>query len=145
MHTLNKNDLQKEEYYTRMDSNDENKDKKISLESLYQLIKTHRNNRISENDPSYEIDNNNDSGIGLEYEKGEINNKYNKMIKTKESQAILITGIIGSCKSLLLRSQISYIIRKSDNSSLNNISKILFISNQNPITHTVPVSILIPK
>ena len=140
MHTLNKNDLQKEEYYTPIDSNDENKDKKISLESLYQLIKTHRNNRISENDPSYEIDNNNDSGIGLEYEKGEINNKYNKMIKTKESQAILITGIIGSGKSLLLRSQISYIIRKSDNSFLNNMSKILFISNQNPITHTVPMN-----
>ena len=140
MHTLNKNDLQKEEYYIPIDSNDENKDKKISLESLYQLIKTHRNNRISENDPSYEIDNNNDSGIGLEYEKGEINKKYNKMINTKESQAILITGIIGSGKSLLLRSQISYIIRKSDNSFLNNMSKILFISNQNPITHTVPMN-----
>ena len=50
------------------------------------------------------------------------------MINTKESQAILITGIIGSGKSLLLRSQISYIIRKSDNSFLNNMSKILFIS-----------------
>ena len=62
------------------------------------------------------------------------------MINTKESQAILITGIIGSGKSLLLRSQISYIIRKSDNSFLNNMSKILFISNQNPITHTVPMN-----
>ena len=140
MHTLNRNDDTSMEYYTPIDSSDENKDKKISLESLYQLIKTHRNNRISENDPSYEIDNNNDSGIGLEYEKGEINKKYNKMINTKESQAILITGIIGSGKSLLLRSQISYIIRKSDNSFLNNMSKILFISNQNPITHTVPMN-----
>ena len=139
MHTLNRNE-QSIECYTPIDSTDENKDKKISLESLYQLIKTHRNNRISENDPSYEIDNNNDAGIGLEYEKGEINKKYNKMINTKESQAILITGIIGSGKSLLLRSQISYIIRKSDNSFLNNMSKILFISNQNPITHTVPMN-----
>jgi adenylate cyclase 10 len=138
--TINKNDTTSIEYYTPIDSNDENKDKKISLESLYQLIKTHRNNRISENDPSYEIDNNNDSGIGLEYEKGEINKRYNKMINTKESQAILITGMIGSGKSLLLRSQISYIIRKSDNSFLNNMSKILFISNQNPITHTVPMN-----
>ena len=140
MHISNKNDGQNIEYYTPIDSTDENKDKKISLESLYQLIKTHRNNRISENDPSYEIDNNNDAGIGLEYEKGEINKKYNKMINTKESQAILITGIIGSGKSLLLRSQISYIIRKSDNSFLNNMSKILFISNQTPSTHTVPMN-----
>ena len=135
-----KSDSSNIEYFRPIDSTDENKDKKISLESLYQLIKTHRNNRISENDPSYEIDNNNDAGIGLEYEKGEINKKYNKMINTKESQAILITGIIGSGKSLLLRSQISYIIRKSDNSFLNNMSKILFISNQNPITHTVPMN-----
>ena len=140
MHTSNKGDNPNFEYYIPIDSTDENKDKKISLESIYQLIKTHRNNRISENDPSYEIDNNNDAGIGLEYEKGEINKKYNKMINTKESQAILITGIIGSGKSLLLRSQISYIIRKSDNSFLNNMSKILFISNQNPITHTVPMN-----
>ena len=140
MNTLTRNDGSTIECYTPIDSSDENKDKKISLESLYQLIKTHRNNRISENDPSYEIDNNNDAGIGLEYEKGEINKKYNRMINTKESQAILITGIIGSGKSLLLRSQISYIIRKSDNSFLNNMSKILFISNQNPITHTVPMN-----
>jgi hypothetical protein len=62
------------------------------------------------------------------------------MINNKKSQAILITGIIGSGKSLLLRSQISYIIRKSDNSFLNNMSQILFISNQNPITHTVPMN-----
>jgi hypothetical protein len=62
------------------------------------------------------------------------------MINSKQSQAILITGIIGSGKSLLLRSQISYIIRKSDNSFLNNMSQILFISNQNPITHTVPMN-----
>ena len=61
------------EYYTPIDSSEDNKEKKVSLESLAQLIKTHRNNRISENDPSYEIDNNNDAGIGLEYEKGEIN------------------------------------------------------------------------
>ena len=62
------------------------------------------------------------------------------MINLRESQAILITGIIGSGKSLLLRSQISYIIRKSDNSFLNNMSQILFISNQSPITHTVPMN-----
>ena len=127
---LTRNDGENIEYYTPIDSSEDNKEKKVSLESLAQLIKTHRNNRISENDPSYEIDNNNDAGIGLEYEKGEISKKYNKMINTKESQAILITGIIGSGKSLLLRSQISYIIRKSDNSFLNNMNKILFISNQ---------------
>ena len=137
---LTRNDGENIEYYTPIDSSEDNKEKKVSLESLAQLIKTHRNNRISENDPSYEIDNNNDAGIGLEYEKGEISKKYNKMINTKESQAILITGIIGSGKSLLLRSQISYIIRKSDNSFLNNMNKILFISNQSPITHTVPMN-----
>ena len=137
---LTRNDGENIEYYTPTDSSEDNKEKKVSLESLAQLIKTHRNNRISENDPSYEIDNNNDAGIGLEYEKGEISKKYNKMINTKESQAILITGIIGSGKSLLLRSQISYIIRKSDNSFLNNMNKILFISNQSPITHTVPMN-----
>ena len=140
MHILTRNDGSNTEYYTPIDSTDDNKEKKVSLESLSQLIKTHRNNRISENDPSYEIDNNNDAGIGLEYEKGEISKKYNKMINSRESQAILITGIIGSGKSLLLRSQISYIIRKSDNSFLNNMSQILFISNQNPITHTVPMN-----
>ena len=140
MHLLTRNDGTNIEYYTPIDSSDDNKEKKVSLESLSQLIKTHMNNRISENDPSYEIDNNNDSGIGLEYEKGEISKKYNKMINDKKSQVILITGIIGSGKSLLLRSQISYIIRKSDNSFLNNMSQILFISNQNPITHTLPMN-----
>ena len=140
MHILARNDGANEEYYTPIDSSDDNKEKKVSLESLSQLIKTHRNNRISENDPSYEIDNNNDAGIGLDYEKNQISKKYNKMINNKKSQAILITGIIGSGKSLLLRSQISYIIRKSDNSFLNNMSQILFISNQNPITHTVPMN-----
>jgi adenylate cyclase 10 len=140
MHILTRNDGSYVEYYSPIDSSDDNKEKKVSLESLSQLIKTHRNNRISENDPSYEIDNNNDSGIGLEYEKGKISKKYNKMINTKQSQAILITGIIGSGKSLLLRSQISYIIRKSDNSFLNNMNQLLFISNQNPITHTVPMN-----
>ena len=140
LHLLTRNDGTNVEYYTPIDSSDDNKEKKVSLESLSQLIKTHRNNRISENDPSYEIDNNNDAGIGLEYEKNQIGKKYNKMINTKQSQAILITGIIGSGKSLLLRSQISYIIRKSDNSFLNNMSQILFISNQNPITHTVPMN-----
>ena len=140
MHILTRNDGANEEYYTPIDSSDDNKEKKVSLESLSQLIKTHRNNRISENDPSYEIDNNNDAGIGLDYEKNQISKKYNKMINNKKSQAILITGIIGSGKSLLLRSQISYIIRKSDNSFLNNMSQILFISNQNPITHTVPMN-----
>ena len=108
---------------------------KLTLEAIYQKIKTHRNNKINENDPSYEIDNNNDSGIGLGYEKKIINEKYQKVLQG-ESQAILITGIIGSGKSLLLRSQISHIIRKSDNSFLNNMSRILFISNQTPITHT---------
>ena len=140
IHILTRNDGANVEYYSPIDTSEESKEKKVSLESLAQLIKTHRNNRISENDPSYEIDNNNDAGIGLEYEKGEISKKYNKMINTKESQAILITGIIGSGKSLLLRSQISYIIRKSDNSFLNNMSQILFISNQSPITHTVPMN-----
>ena len=79
MHISNRIDLQNMEYYTPIDSNEENKDKKISLESLYQLIKTHRNNRISENDPSYEIDNNNDAGIGLDYEKNQISKKYNSI------------------------------------------------------------------
>ena len=140
LHILTRYDGTNEEYYTPIDSSDDNKEKKVSLESLSQLIKTHRNNRISENDPSYELDNNNEAGIGLEWEKSQISKKYNKMINSKQSQAILITGIIGSGKSLLLRSQISYIIRKSDNSFLNNMNQILFISNQNPITHTIPMN-----
>ena len=47
---------------------------------------------------------------------------------TGQSQAILITGIIGSGKSLLVRTEIQSVIRKCDNSFLGNLDKIIFIS-----------------
>ena len=62
-------------------------------------------------------------------------------MRTKESKAILITGIIGSGKSFLVRNQLIEIMRKnSEHQIMQNIDKILFISNQSPITHTIQMN-----
>ena len=115
---------------------DENNNKKMSMEIMNQLIKTRRNNKVGNNDPLIELDND-FKGIGMDEEKKIIQEKYNLLLNTGQSQAILITGIIGSGKSLLVRTEIQSIIRKGDNSFLGNLDKIIFISNQSPITHNM--------
>ena len=115
---------------------DEKNNKKMSMELIHQLIKTRRNNNVGNSDSLIELDNN-FKGIGIEEEKKIIQDKYNLLIETGQSQAILITGIIGSGKSLLVRTEVQSIIRKGDNSFLKNLDKIIFISNQNPITRTI--------
>ena len=121
---------------------DEGKIRKITIDSIYQLIKTHKNNKTNEkNNRGFESDTVNDNIIGLENEKKIINEKFEEVLKTKESKAILITGIIGSGKSFLIRNQLIDIMRKySDNQIVQNIDKILFISNQSPITHTIQMN-----
>ena len=121
---------------------DEGKIRKISIDSIYQLIKTHKNNKINEkNNRTFEPDIINDNIIGLENEKKIINEKFEEVLRTKESRAILITGIIGSGKSYLLRNQLIELMQKnSDTMIMSNIDKILFISNQSPITHTIQMN-----
>ena len=121
---------------------DEGKIRKITIDSIYQLIKTHKNNKINEkNNRGFESDIVNDNIIGLENEKRIINNEFEEVLSKKISKGILITGIIGSGKSFLIRNQIIDIMRKhSDNHIGQNIDKILFISNQSPITHTIQMN-----
>ena len=109
---------------------DEMTNKKINLDLI---IKTHRKPK---NDPTVELDNS-FICIGLKYERNIIKEKYNSLLKDGTSQAILITGMIGSGKSLLLLSELSIIIKKSNNDFLTNLEKIIFISNQNPITYNL--------
>ena len=121
---------------------DEGKIRKITIDSIYQLIKTHKNNKINEkNNRGFESDIVNDNLIGLENEKRIINENFAEVLSSKVSKGILITGIIGSGKSFLIRNQIIDIMRKySDNNIGQNIDKILFISNQSPITHTIQMN-----
>ena len=77
----------------------------------------------------------------LELKNQEHNEKFEEVLRTKESRAILITGIIGSGKSYLLRNQLIELMEKnSDTMIMSNIDKILFISNQSPITHTIQMN-----
>ena len=121
---------------------DEGKIRKISIDSIYQLIKTHKNNKTNEKiNRGFESDMVNDNIIGLENEKRIINDKFEEVLTEKKSEGILITGIIGSGKSFLIRNQIIDIMRKySDKPIVQNIDKILFISNQSPITHTIQMN-----
>ena len=121
---------------------DEGKIRKITIDSIYQLIKTHKNNKINEkNNRGFESDIVNDNIIGLENEKRIINNEFEEVLSKKISKGILITGIIGSGKSFLIRNQIIDIMRKHSDSHIGqNIDKILFISNQSPITHTIQMN-----
>ena len=121
---------------------DEGKIRKITIDSIYQLIKTHKNNKTNEkNNRGFEPDTVNDNVIGLENEKRIINEKFEEVMTKKESRAILITGIIGSGKSFLIRNQLIEIMRKnSEHQIMQNIDKILFISNQSPITHTIQMN-----
>ena len=121
---------------------DEGKIRKITIDSIYQLIKTHKNNKNNDkNNRGFEPDTVNDNIIGLENEKKIINEKFEEVLRTKESKAILITGIIGSGKSFLVRNQLIEIMRKnSEHQIMQNIDKILFISNQSPITHTIQMN-----
>ena len=104
--------------------------KKINLNLI---IKTHKKPK---NDPSVELDNS-FICIGLNHERNIIKEKYNNLLKDESSQAILITGMIGSGKSLLLLSELSIIINKSNKDFLNNLEKIIFISNQTPMTYNL--------
>ena len=121
---------------------DEGKIRKITIDSIYQLIKTHKNNKTNEKiNKGFEPEPVNDNIIGLESEKKTINEKFQEVLKTKESRAILITGIIGSGKSFLVRNQLIEIMKKnSEHQIMQNIDKILFISNQSPITHTIQMN-----
>ena len=121
---------------------DEGKIRKITIDSIYQLIKTHKNNKTNEkNSRGFESDIVYDNIIGLENEKKIINENFDRVLKKKESRGILITGIIGSGKSFLIRNQIIEIMRKyNDSPIVQNIDKILFISNQSPITHTIQMN-----
>ena len=77
----------------------------MSMELIHQLIKTRRNNNVGNSDSLIELDIN-FKGIGIEEEKKIIQDKYNLLIETGQSQAILIIGIIGSGKSLLVRTEV---------------------------------------
>ena len=121
---------------------DEGKIRKITIDSIYQLIKTHKNNKTNEkNNRGFESEMVNDNIIGLENEKRILNDKFEEVLNEKKSEGILITGIIGSGKSFLIRNQIIDLMRKySDKPIVQNIDKILFISNQSPITHTIQMN-----
>ena len=118
---------------------DEAKIRKINIDSMYQLIKTHRNNKYDDKSKiNIEQEIVNDNIIGLEEEKSLIFEKFDNVAKKKESEAILIRGIIGSGKSFLLRNLLIEIMKKNkDGLIMQNIDKILFISNQSPITHSI--------
>ena len=118
---------------------DEGKIRKLNVDSLYQLIKTHRNNKYNDkNKMNFEQEIVSDVVIGLEEEKNLIMEKFDNVVKKKESEGILIRGILGSGKSFLLRNQLIEIMKKNkDGLIMQNIDKILFISNQSPITHSI--------
>ena len=118
---------------------DETKIRKINIDSIYQLIKTHRNNKTNDkNKINFEQEPVNDKVIGLIEEKNTIMGKFENVAKNKESEAILLRGILGSGKSFLLRSQLIEIMKRNiDGLIMPNIDKILFISNQSPITHSI--------
>ena len=118
---------------------DEGKIRKLNIDSMYQLIKTHRNNKYNDkNKMSFEQENFNDTIIGLSEEKNIIMEKFENVAKNKEGEAILIRGIIGSGKSFLLRNMLIEIMRKNKEGQIMlHIDKILFISNQSPITHSI--------
>ena len=118
---------------------DEGKIRKINLDSVYQLIKTHRNNKYNDKTKiNFEQENFNDKIIGLIEEKNLIMKKFENVAKNKESEGILIRGIIGSGKSFLLRNILIEIMKNNKEGQIMlHIDKILFISNQNPISHTI--------
>ena len=118
---------------------DEGKIRKITIDTIYQLIKTHRNNKYNDKSKiNFEKEMVNDNVIGLEKEKNIIMEKFDNVAKKRESEAILLRGILGSGKSYLLRNQLVEIMKKNqDGLIMQNIDKILFISNQSPITHSI--------
>ena len=118
---------------------DETKIRKINIDSMYQLIKTHRNNKFNDkNKINFEQEAVNDVVVGLIEEKNIILEKFDSVAKNKESEAILLRGIIGSGKSFLLRNLLMEIMKKNkEGLIMQNIDKILFISNQSPITHSI--------
>ena len=118
---------------------DEGKIRKINIDSIYQLIKTHRNNKYNDKSKmNFEQENINDNVIGLIEEKNIIMEKFDNVAKKKESEGILLRGIIGSGKSYLLRNQLIEIMKiNKEGLIMQNIDKILFVSNQSPITHSI--------
>ena len=70
---------------------DETKIRKINIDSIYQLIKTHRNNKTNDkNKINFEQEPVNDKVIGLIEEKNTIMGKFENVAKNKESEAILL-------------------------------------------------------
>jgi len=120
---------------------DEGKIRKINIDTMYQLIKTHRNNKYndkSNNNLNEEQEEVNHNVIGLTEEKNMILEKFDNVAKNKQTEAILLRGIIGSGKSFLLRNLLIEIMKKNkEGLIMQNIDKILFISNQSPITHSI--------
>ena len=118
---------------------DEGKIKKFNIDNIYQLIKTHRNNKFNDkNKMSFEQEKISEKIIGLNEEKDKIMEKFDEVTKKRVSEGLLIRGIIGSGKSFLLRNQLIEIMKKNkDGLIMQNIDNILFISNQSPITHSI--------
>ena len=118
---------------------DEGKIKKFNIDNIYQLIKTHRNNKFNDkNRINFEQEMISEKIIGLNKEKDLIMEKFDNVAKKRISEGLLIRGIIGSGKSFLLRNQLIEIMKKNkEGLIMQNIDNILFISNQSPITHSI--------
>ena len=104
----------------------------LTEDEIYKLIKTHRNNNPNiDNSYLIEGENKEEKAIGLEYEMNLIKAKFDNVRNNNKCEAILITGMIGSGKSLLIRNTLLSIINtKTD--CFPNLDRTILISNQSP-------------
>lgn len=104
----------------------------LTEDEIYKLIKTHRNNNPNiDNSYLIEGENKEEKAIGLEYEMNLIKEKFDNVRNNNKCEAILITGMIGSGKSLLIRNTLLSIINtKTD--CFPNLDRTILISNQSP-------------
>ena len=114
--------------------------KTLTEDEIFKLIKTHRNNNRSiDNSYLRENENKEEKPIGVDNEISIIKSKFEDVIKTGKSEAILIKGLIGCGKSLLVRSTLLSLINTNNNIFIN-VDRNVFISNQTPISHTLPMN-----
>ena len=107
--------------------------KVLTEDEIYKLIKTHRNNNPSfDNSYLIEGENKEEKAIGVEPEANIIKSIFDSVLKTQKSEAIMISGMIGSGKSLLMRNTLLSIIN-TKTESFPNLDRNVFISNQSPI------------
>ena len=107
--------------------------KVLTEDEIYKLIKTHRNNNHSfDNSYLIEGENKEEKAIGVEPEANIIKSKFDSVLKTQKSEAIMISGMIGSGKSLLMRNTLLSIIN-TKTESFPNLDRNVFISNQSPL------------